>query len=227
MPEHARSAQPCRPAAESKAEAKSWPPLRTCGTFVFPKGVEQSFCAAEKGYLDLFSGCCGVARELARLTGRWVLCYDIKFSDSQDLSSAAVQREIIQLLESGWIIGCGAAPVCSSFSRAVTPACRSALCPEGLPGLPCVQQAKVMLGNSLGKFVASVGELCVQLRLPFWIENPQCSFLWKLPAFAQLQSHEQVGKWTVDFCAFQAPLKVSGVDGMIFCKPSMSLATSD
>ena len=105
LPEHARSAQSCRSAAGSKAEADDWPPLRTCGTFVFPKGVEQSFCAAEKGYLDLFSGCCGVARELARLTGRWVLCYDIKFSDSQDLSSTAVQHEIFQLLESGWILG--------------------------------------------------------------------------------------------------------------------------
>ena len=205
LTEHARSDQPCRPAAGSKAEADSKPPLRTCGTFVFPKGVEQPSCAAKKGYLDLFSGCCGVARELARLTGRWVLCYDIKLSDSQDLSSGAVQREIVQLLESGWILGCGAAPVCSSFSRAVTPACRSALCPEGLPGLSSAQHAKVTLGNSLGNFVASVGKLCVQRRLPFWIENPQCSFLWKLPTFAELQSFEQVGRWTVDFCAFHAP----------------------
>ena len=205
LTEHARSDQPCRPAAGGKAEADSKPPLRTCGTFVFPKGVEQPSCAAKEGYLDLFSGCCGVARELARLTGRWVLCYDIKLSDSQDLSSGAVQREIVQLLESGWILGCGAAPVCSSFSRAVTPACRSALCPEGLPGLSSAQHAKVTLGDSLGNFVASVGKLCVQRRLPFWIENPQCSFLWKLPTFAELQSFEQVGRWTVDFCAFHAP----------------------
>ncbi|CAE7783212.1 Ttll4 [Symbiodinium sp. CCMP2456] len=40
------------------------------GTIVWPDGVERSECQKNRGYLDLFSGSLGVARQLARISGR-------------------------------------------------------------------------------------------------------------------------------------------------------------
>ena len=70
-------------------------------TSLFPKGVELSKVVDKPGYIDSFSGNRGVANELARLTGRWVLTYDIKDSNEQDLLDPDVQDEIRDLVKSG------------------------------------------------------------------------------------------------------------------------------
>ena len=175
-------------------------PLR--GNHVFPVGVDPATVIHKPGYIDLFSGSHGVALELARLTGRWVISYDIKDSTEQDLLSPRVQAEVKQLIESGSIVGVGAAPVCASMSRAITPAWRSSAFPEGLPGLLLHQQVKVDQGNEFGRFVAEIAELCLELQLPFWIENPWASYLWYLPKYRKLLTHPEVGFWLFDFCRF-------------------------
>ena len=55
------------------------------GSLLVPEGVELSSIIDKPGYIDLFSGSRGVALELARLSGRWVITYDIKDSVEQDL----------------------------------------------------------------------------------------------------------------------------------------------
>ena len=153
----------------------------------------------------MFSGNHGVAEELARLTGRWVLTYDIKDSTEQDLLDPEVQDEVKTLLTNGSAIGVGAAPVCSSMSRAITPAWRSPTFPQGIPGLLPHQQVKVDQGNQFGKLVAEVAHLCLELHIPFWIENPWASFMWSLPELLKLREKPDVGFWLFDFCRFSAP----------------------
>lgn len=74
----------------------------------------------------------------------------------------------------------GAAPECCSFSRAVTPAVRSALRPEGLPQISENMQRKVQVGNSHAQFLLELLVICQEMGLLYWVENPDGSFLWLL-----------------------------------------------
>ena len=116
-----------------------------------------------------------------------------------------VQDEIRELVRSGSVLGVGAAPVCASLSRAITPAWRSTSFPAGIPGLLPHQQLKVDQGNSFAAFVAEIAQLCLDLRLPFWIESPWASFIWSLPSVLKLRERAHVGFWLFDFCRFSTP----------------------
>ena len=179
--------------------------LTSAGSLILPEGADRVECLLRPGYLDLFSGAGAVARELSRLSGRWVLSYDIVNSEDQDLLSSKVQREIFRTIEGKAFVGIGAAPVCASMSHAITPAWRTTSEPQGVQGLTCSQQAKVDAGNAFAQFVSSVGELCWKYTIPFWCENPGLSFLWWMPAMKQLASHPEFGFWLLDFCAFNTP----------------------
>ena len=175
------------------------------GQLIFPKTCDESLCLRRPGYLDLFSGAGGVARETTRLSGRWVLSFDIVNGSTQDLLDQRVQDRIRQLLLNGAFVGLGAAPVCSSFSRAITPAWRSAHYPLGKPGLTHDQVQKVAKGNQLADFVCELIQLCIDRHLPFWVENPATSFLWSMPGFRSLAEHPSTGYWSFDCCVFGAP----------------------
>ena len=114
-----------------------------------------------------------------------MLTIDYDHGPGQDLLDVALQRKLLQLIDLGVFCGVGAAPDCSSFSRAITPAVRSALLPWGKPGLSRTMQDKVNRGNEHGKFVLNVVLLCIQLSIPYWVENPDGSFLWLLPPWKQ------------------------------------------
>ena len=194
----------------STATVRDWPKeaieaSKLTGSVIFPKGASRSECSARSGYIDLFSGSGGVCRELCRLTGRWVVSYDIIHSSSEDLLKPVVQDEVLSLIDSGAILGVGAAPVCSSMSRAITPSWRSAAEPYGIVGLTQAQQKKVSEGNEFAKFVAKVCAACLRRSIPFWVENPVASFLWWIPEVVSISRSPGVGFWTVDFCAFGTP----------------------
>ena len=172
------------------------------GSFIYPKGVDRDAARLEGGYLDLFSGEGGVARELAGLTGRCVISYDIINDSSQNLLDLSVQSEILSLVKSGWVVGLGAAPVCSSMSRAITPSWRSSDFPYGYPWLREDQLRKVTEGNEFAQFAAKVCRVCIEKSIPFWCENPATSFIWWLPEMRSLLDYEGVGFWMCDFCAF-------------------------
>eukprot|EP00435_Cladocopium_sp_Y103_P006259 s533_g2.t1 len=86
--------------------------------FFFKKGA-QSF--QEAGALDLFSGNCGVARQMVRLGCPWVLSFEWKRGADEDLLDDDVRQKISVLLNGGCFKTFGAAIICCSFSVAVTP----------------------------------------------------------------------------------------------------------
>ena len=176
--------------------------LNAKGQLVLPAGRVKGDCVGRPGYLDLFSGTGGVARELARLSGRWVLSYEIKNGLDQDLLDKLVQKEIFGLLDAGAFVGIGAAPSCASMSRAVAPAVRTHAFPEGLPHLTPAQDKKVKEGNEFARFVGKLGIHAQRLAIPFWIENPSCSFLWMQPEMITVQGLPFVGFWVFDCCVF-------------------------
>lgn len=145
----------------------------------------------------------GVARELARLTGRWVLCYDIEHSPNEDLDSDEVKAFIEKLVASGCFLGVGGGPVCGSFSTAVTPPVRSREYPMGRPGVSESMQRKIDQGNRFAAWMVLILGLALSMKMGVWLENPASSWLFRLPLWKQfMEEHTELGVWLVDYCRF-------------------------
>eukprot|EP00434_Breviolum_minutum_P010322 symbB.v1.2.009108.t1/scaffold573.1/size222803/17 len=171
--------------------------------FVVPRGLKLDDILAKPGHLDLFSGCRVAAQELANRSGRWVLTYDIEHSHLEDLLSPQVQFDIERMLHHKCFLSVTAGPVCSSFSRAVRPAVRSSLHPEGLNNISESMKSKIAIGNSMSQWVAKVVNICLQLRLPFWIENPSGSYLWQQREWADII--RSTPSFVTDYCRWGTP----------------------
>ena len=79
----------------------------------------------EPGGLDLFSGNYGVARQMCSLGCPWVVTYEWNRSAGEDLLQDEVRNKVVKMMHLGCFRTMGAAPICSSFSVAVTPPVRS------------------------------------------------------------------------------------------------------
>ena len=142
------------------------------------------------GFVDLVSGERGVAKELHAATGRWVITFDIIYGANQDLNDDQVRSDIEFLLEVGAVLGLGAAPVCRSFSVAVTPPIRSKEFPYGVPNVSQKVQASLDDGNQSARWVFRLVEICLIAGIPFWLENPMQSLM----AFQDPRVHRAVCK---------------------------------
>jgi hypothetical protein len=56
----------------------------------------------------------------------------------------------------------------------------------GRPGLTPKELAKVKVGNDLAAWAVKVIRACLENRVPILLENPQSSFLWRLPDMVDL-----------------------------------------
>ena len=65
----------------------------------------------QQGALHLFSGCCGVAKQLLRQGCPWVLTFDIKRGAAEDLLDKSNQDLIFELLKLGAFRSVGMAPM--------------------------------------------------------------------------------------------------------------------
>lgn len=159
------------------------------------------------GFLDLFSGKRGVAKQLSKLSSSWSLCFDLADSPSQDLSDPKLRSRIEELIRLGCFLGIGGGPVCASFSMAVRPAVRSASHPYGVPDMSDKMRPKVLAGNDMALWVFKLLDLALGLQLAVWLENPNASWMFRLPAWLKLLEKwkAELGHWTVDYCRFKTP----------------------
>ena len=152
--------------------------------FIAPGGRRlkpgDEFWFERKGFLDLYSGESAVAKEMAKRLGVWVVTVDFAHGENQDLLDRDLQQLFFELAEADVFLGLGAAPECCSFSRAVCPAVRSSSSPEGLPHLTKNMKVKVDRGNRHAAFLLRLVLIFIKKDLPYWIENPDGSFLWLL-----------------------------------------------
>ncbi|CAL1137610.1 unnamed protein product [Cladocopium goreaui] len=163
------------------------------------------FKPACQGVLDLYSGASGVARYISRKYGVWVLTIDYEHGPGQNLLDTDLQARLMSCLEAGCFAAVGAAPDCSSFSRAVTPAVRDAANPFGRPGISANMQEKVARGNQHALFIFSVVQFCDRKGIPYWVENPDGSFLWLLPYWVESSLGSCSSSYRFDQCRFHAP----------------------
>lgn len=166
-------------------------------------GLKEDEELCQAGFLDLFSGERGVAEELHRITGRWVLCFDITHSPEEDLSKRSLQREIEELVRHGAFLGLGGGPVCCSFSMAITPPVRDRLHPYGKENLSENMRRKVEDGNASIKWMVRLLKLALLMRIGVWLENPAGSWMFRLPIWLRfLREHPSISYWTVDYCRY-------------------------
>eukprot|EP00438_Fugacium_kawagutii_P010863 Skav216247 [mRNA] locus=scaffold20:89010:95933:+ [translate_table: standard] len=156
------------------------------------------------GFLDLYSGKAGVARELSRKYRVWVVTFDFDHGCHQDLLDSKTQKNVLRMLEHHLFLGVGAAPECASFSRAVCPAVRSALHPEGLDGITQNMQVKVERGNRHAEFCAVIVARAAALKIAYWLENPDGSFLWLQPDYVLRKIGSLEGSYRFDMCRYGA-----------------------
>ena len=161
-----------------------------------------------KGFVDLYSGSFGVARATARLTGVWVLTFELRRSADENLLCPALQRRILHLIGAFYAVGGG--PVCSSMSRAIRPPVRSSEEPEGVTGCRPTMVEKVEQGNGHAKFMAACVREAITVGCDHWTENPHTSFLWKQPAWESIleegaaSAGQDHGPFVTDYCRFGA-----------------------
>ena len=175
--------------------------------FVPPGGGRRSqkFSPKRQGFLDLFSGKCGVAKELSKKCNVWTLTFDYEHGGEQDLLNPELQDRLEALVRSGAFMGVGAAPECCSFSRAVVPPWRSAEYPEGFPGLYPRAAEKVTRGNNMASFVLRLILVALELKLYYWVENPDSSFMWMLPGWVRHGLGRFDACFRFDQCRFHTP----------------------
>ena len=153
----------------------------------FPR--QQFFCKdgdpdfTKAGSLDLFSGSFGVARQLILAGSPWVLTFEWKRSATENLLDDSLRQRLVRLIELGAFGSISMAPICASFSRAITPAVRSVSRPRGLSGLTANMRRKVKEGNSHADFCMRIILLCETLDIAFFLENPDLSWLWRLKTY--------------------------------------------
>ena len=188
---------------EAKRLVQSFPAKQ----FFAPGGVRHAGSVDWQrcGFIDLYSGKAEVARQISKQFGVWVLTFDFTHGENQNLLDKDLQERILELIRSGAVLGIGAAPECSSFSRAITPAVRDRLHPYGKPNLSPGMQTKVQHGNQHAAFVLAVVLLCLELELVYWVENPDGSFLWLLPEYLKQQIATAERSYRFDMCRYHTP----------------------
>ena len=67
------------------------------------------------------------------------------------------------------------------------------------------EAAKVRIGNRTFHMSSDVIELCLELRIPVFMENPAGSLIWKARRLRRLLQHPSCQRLTFDCCQFGAP----------------------
>ena len=167
----------------------------------------ESALRSGPGILDLFAGSRGLTRACCRAAPTWSLTFDIDHSPQEDLLNKSLQGLLLKLVRSGAFFAMVAGPVCSSFSTAITPACRTLEYPAGTPWCSPLQQFKNDQGNQMLRFILLMVWACVEVDVLFLVENPDSSWLWRqtdkhLSWGPLLAKYPGIGDLRLDFCRF-------------------------
>ena len=157
------------------------------------------------GALDLYSGSFGVARQLLKAGAPWVLCYEWKRSSKEDLLDKNNQALIRDLLRGGAFRSLSMAPICASFSMAITPPVRTPQHPRGRPGLSRAMRRKVKEGNEHCSFCCLLAEDADLFDVVYMMENPDTSWFWRQRCSRRYRDPASALLFRFAFCRFGTP----------------------
>ena len=134
-----------------------------------------------------------------------VFSFDVNQGSCGDLLRLGVLRRILRLLASGQCRGIFAAPPCTTYSCARKPALRSWLRPRGVDGLVGEERRRVLEANRLIDHLVIILDRASLLEVPWMVENPQSSLLWRERAFRRLRCDPQAQMVNTHLCGFGSP----------------------
>ena len=156
----------------------------------------------QAGALDLYTGRGGVAKGLLHFDCPFVVTYEWKRSAEENLLIRNLQLFILGLVKARAFRVVGAAIICVSFSRAVTPAVRSSRFPRGLPSMRRSMKQRVKEGNVHSDFVSELVVAAEEVDALYWVENPDGSFLWHQRGYKRYKSPASRLVFRADYCRF-------------------------
>ena len=186
--------------AKTTAAAKA--ALKEIPAYQFFFGIDTDQAFDFKGSLDLYSGSFGVAKQLLANGSPWVLTYEWQRSSQENLLDASVQAMIFMLLELGCFLSISMAPICASFSMAVTPPVRTKRYPRGRPGLSISMRAKVKDGNLHLEFTLRIVEIAERDDIGYFLENPDGSWFWRQKLTERFRDPASLNLFRFSFCRF-------------------------
>ena len=181
---------------EAVAMLRSFPARQ----FWWPKGSDR--CFNSPGALDLYTGKGGVARALLRFGCPFVLTFDWLRDSSENLLDRELQLKLLKMVRLGCFKLTGSAIICRSFSKAITPCCRSPRFPRGVPWMRQSMKQHVKEGNAHADFCAEMLEETGQAGGEYWLENPDTSYLWCLRQYRQFRDPASRSVFRADYCRF-------------------------
>lgn len=173
----------------------------------YPSSRSFSWMRSKGEYVaDLFSGHGGVARAV-RSQGFTAKEWELLHGPDSDLTRPAVLKRLKRDIFHNRLIAAMLAPPCSSFSpaRDRTRVVRNHEYPWGVPNLPEHEQIKVDVGNACVKSTIKIIGWLDQLGLPWVLENPHSSKIWRIPQLRRLIDARHTQVIVTDFCMFNTP----------------------
>lgn len=191
----------------------------------FGKALREARHRSSQLFLEIFAGHGGVSSAL-KARGYGALGFEITLGDHFDVCRAATFRLIKGWLRAHCVCGVWLGTPCTTWPRARRGPPGSHWAPVrteahtlGLSGLSVIDQQKVRLGNQTAAVSIQIIQLCVALKIPAILENPQSSLLWKHKPMARLLRHSSGSNVDVTMCAFGAPWLKATKIAMWNCRP--------
>ena len=164
-----------------------------------------------KGYFaDVFAGLAPVGRRLL-LQGGNVHIWELGLGPQGDIVNRQNLRRLIFDIRAGRVLGVMLQPPCDTMSAIRNIDRRGPLRSQSHPwGAPWVASdpkmlPKVKAGNACARAAAMIAKACISANVPFVVENPRASWLWKLPCWTSVVSHPSTTMCCCDQCMFGAP----------------------
>ena len=154
------------------------------------------------GGLDLFSGNFAVAKQMLQHGAPWILSFDWNRSAKEKLLFSDVRECLLKLVAAGWLLTVGLAPICASFSPAITPPVRSKGFLRGKPGVSLSMRRKLSEGNPHADFSLVIINLCTSKGIAYFCENPDRSWLWQQKGYEQFSAPNSPSLFRLSFCRF-------------------------
>lgn len=167
--------------------------------FFFRKGVKA---CNEPGCLDLYSGNFGVAKQMIKHGAPWVLTFEWKRHPREDLRCPALRAKLMSFIRRGAFKAYGMAPICASFSRAITPAIRSRQWPKGIPSASAKMKTKMAEGNGHAEFCRDIIDETSHQDHGYWFENPDKSFIWIQERWEDSKDPASDSIFRLSYCRF-------------------------
>ena len=158
-------------------------------------------------FLEFFCGTAALSKAVARM-GIACHVFDNKHGPVGDVLLPDVEKRIFALLSTGKCAGVWMGMPCGTLSRARRGNERGGPKPLrgeegralwGLPDLTGLDLIRVRAANRLIRFMMCVAEKCFDKGVPYYIENPLTSRLWKFPCIHHIW---KCAATRFDYCQF-------------------------